>query len=175
MTIRTFKNILPQLGQDTYIDPDAVVIGDVHLGEHCSVWPCAVIRGDVNSIRIGDYTNIQDNCVLHTTHQHGALSGAPLLIGNYVTVGHAVVLHGCTVNDFCLIGMKSVILDHVVIEPYVIIGAGSIVSPGKHLESGYLYLGSPAKKIRPLTEAEKEFLKYSAEHYAKLKNEYVIA
>ncbi len=174
MSIRAFKNILPQLGQDTYIDPDAVVIGDVHLGEHCSVWPCAVIRGDVNSIRIGDYTNIQDGSVLHVTHKNEMFSGAPLSIGSYVTVGHSVVLHGCTVNDFCLIGMQSIILDHAVIEPYVIIGAGSIVSPGKHLESGYLYLGSPVKKIRPLTEAEKEFLKYSAEHYAKLKDEYKI-
>ncbi len=174
MTIRAFKNIWPVLGAETYIDSDAVVIGDVHLGEHCSVWPCAVIRGDVNSIRIGDYTNIQDNSVLHVTHQNEMFAGASLSIGSYVTVGHSVVLHGCMVNDFCLIGMQSVILDNAVIEPYVIIGAASVVSPGKHLESGYLYLGSPVKKIRPLTENEREFLRYSAEYYAKLKEDYKI-
>ena len=174
MSIRAFKNIWPQLANGAYIDPDATVIGDVHLGEHCSVWPGAVIRGDVNSIRIGDYTNIQDNSVLHVTHQNEAFTGAPLSIGNYVTVGHAVVLHGCTVHDFCLIGMQSTILDNAIIEPYVIVGAGSLVSPNKRLESGYLYVGSPARKVRPLTEQEKEFLKYSAEYYSKLKNDYQI-
>lgn len=173
MSIRSFKNIQPTLGKGAYVDQDAVVIGDVHLGEHSSVWPCAVIRGDVNSIRIGDYTNIQDNSILHVTHQSEIFTGAPLSIGHYVTVGHAVVLHGCTIQDFCLIGMKTVILDNAIIEPYVIVGAGSLVSPNKRLESGYLYLGSPAKKVRPLTEEEKVFLKYSAEHYVKLKNEYV--
>lgn len=172
MTIRSFKNIQPILSKGAYVDQDAVVIGDVHLGEHSSVWPCAVIRGDVNSIRIGDYTNIQDNSVLHTTHQHHENPGSPLFIGNYVTVGHSVVLHGCTIQDFCLIGMKTVILDNVIIEPYVVIGAGSVVSPNKCLESGYLYLGSPAKKVRALTEKEKAFLKYSAEHYATLKDNY---
>lgn len=172
MSIRKFKNIWPQQGSGAYIDQDAVVIGDVHLGEHSSVWPCAVIRGDVNSIRIGHYTNIQDNSVLHTTHQNHENPGSPLFIGDYVTVGHSVVLHGCTIGDFCLIGMQSIILDNAVIEPYVIIGAASVVSPGKRLESGYLYLGSPAKQIRPLTDKEKEFLKYSAEYYAKLKNAY---
>lgn len=173
MTIRAFKNIMPTLGVKAYVDQDAVVIGDVHLGEHSSVWPCAVIRGDVNSIRIGDYTNIQDNSVLHVTHQSEIFTGAPLTIGNYVTVGHAVVLHGCTISDFCLIGMQSIILDNAIIEPYVILGAASVVSPGKRLESGYLYFGSPAKQIRPLTDKEKEFLKYSAEYYAKLKDEYI--
>lgn len=175
MSIRAFKNIWPTQGFGTYIDQDAVVIGDVHLGEHCSVWPGAVIRGDVNSIRIGDYTNIQDNSVLHTTHQNDLNPGAPLSIGHYVTVGHAVVLHGCTIQDFCLIGMQSIVLDNAVIEPYVIIGAGSVVSPGKRLESGYLYLGSPARKVRALTDQERTFLKYSAEHYAKLKDEYLTA
>lgn len=172
MSIRAFKNIYPTLNNGAYVDQDAVVIGDVHLGEHSSVWPCAVIRGDVNAIRIGDYTNIQDNSVLHVAHQSEVFTGAPLFIGSYVTVGHAVVLHGCNIADFCLIGMKSVLLDNAVIEPYVIIGAGSVVPPNKRLESGYLYLGSPVKQVRPLTDKEKVFLKYSAEHYAKLKNEY---
>lgn len=174
MTIRAFKKIWPTLGDNTYIDLAAVVIGDVHLGRECSVWPCAVIRGDVNHIRIGDYTNIQDNSVLHTTHASEKTNGAPLTIGDYVTVGHSVVLHGCTIENFCLIGMKSVVLDNVHVEPYVVIGAGSVVSPGKRLESGYLYLGLPAKKVRPLTEQERKFLKYSAEHYAKLKDDYVL-
>jgi carbonic anhydrase/acetyltransferase-like protein (isoleucine patch superfamily) len=173
MSIRPFKNSYPTLSEGSYIDQDAVVIGDVYLGEHCSVWPGAVIRGDVNIIRIGNYSNIQDNSVLHTTHQSEVSNGAPLTIGNYVTVGHSVVLHGCVIHDFCLIGMQSIILDNAVIEPYVMIGAGSIVSPNKRLESGYLYLGSPVKQIRPLTSKEKAFLKYSAEHYVKLKNDYV--
>ncbi len=173
MTIRSFKNIQPKLSEGTYVDQDAVVIGDVHLGLHASVWPCAVIRGDVNNIFIGDYTNIQDNAVLHVTHQSDRFVGASLTVGNYVTIGHSVVLHGCQIDDFCLVGMQTVVLDNAHIEPYVMVGAGSIVAPGKRLESGYLYLGSPAKKIRPLTDEEKSFLKYSAEHYVKLKNEYL--
>lgn len=174
MTIRAFKNIWPMLGKDTYIDPDAVVIGDVHMGCECSVWPGAVIRGDVNHIRIGDYTNIQDNSVLHTTHEGDKTTGAALTIGHYVTVGHSVVLHGCAVEDFCLIGMRVIVLDNAHIEPYVIVGAGSIVSPGKRLQSGYLYLGAPAKQVRALTEQEKNFFKYSAEYYAQLKNNYFL-
>lgn len=172
MTIRAYKNIWPVVEEGVYIDPAAIIIGDVFIGKHSSVWPGAVIRGDVNSIRIGNFTNIQDNSVLHTTHESEENKGAPLTIGHYVTVGHAVVLHGCTIGDCCLIGMKSVILDNAQIEPYVIIGAGSVVSPNKHLESGYLYKGVPAKKARPLAEKEKEFLKYSAEYYVKLKAEY---
>lgn len=173
MSVRSYKNIHPKLNEHSYVDKDAVVIGSVELGSHSSVWPGAVIRGDVNKIRIGQYTNIQDNAVLHVTHDRDHQKGAELIIGNYVTIGHAAVLHGCVIDDFCLIGMQALILDNARIESYSMVGAGSLVPSNKRLESGYLYVGSPVKKVRPLTPEEKEFLKYSAEHYAALKNDYI--
>jgi carbonic anhydrase/acetyltransferase-like protein (isoleucine patch superfamily) len=174
MTIRKFSGITPTIGEKTYIDQSAQVIGNVKIGEHSSVWPLVTIRGDVNSISIGNNTNIQDNSVLHVTHYGKYDKGAALHIGNHVTVGHQCILHACTIQDFCLIGMGSSVLDNTVIEPYVFLGAGSLVAEGKTLESGFLYLGRPAKKIRELTDEEKEFLGYSAEHYAKLKNQYLL-
>lgn len=173
MNIRPFKNKNPKIGNNTYIDPQACIIGDVEIGNDCSVWPMVVARGDVHHIRIGNNTNIQDGSVLHVTHYGKYGKGSPLIIGNNVTVGHKVLLHACTVGDNCLVGMGSIILDNSVLEPYVLLGAGSLVPENKTLESGYLYLGSPAKKIRALTMEEKEFLQYSAEHYARLKDEYL--
>jgi len=172
--IRPFKNITPTIGQKTYIDPAACVIGDVVMGEDCSVWPMVAIRGDVNYIRIGDRTNIQDGSVLHVTHQ-GPLSpeGNALVVGNDVTVGHNVVLHACTVEDECLIGMGSVVLDGAIIRKGAMVGAGSVVSPGKELQGGYLYVGTPARQARELKQQEKDFLLYSAQHYLKLKDEYL--
>ncbi len=172
--IRSFKNIFPQIGERSYIDIAASVIGDVIIGEDCSVWPMVAIRGDVNIIRIGDRTNIQDGSVLHVTHK-GPLSpeGNALHIGSNVTIGHSAVIHACTIEDECLIGMGSVILDGAVIEKGAMIGAGSVVSPGKVLPGGYLYLGSPARQVRELKQSEKDFLSYSAEHYVKLKDEYL--
>jgi len=172
--IRSFKNINPTIGQQSYIDPTACVIGDVVVGDDCSIWPMVVIRGDVNFIRIGDRTNIQDGCVLHVTHK-GPLSpeGSALIIGSDVTVGHNVVLHACTIEDECLIGMGSVVLDGAIIKKGAMVGAGSVVSPGKELEGGYLYVGTPARVARELKQAEKDFLVYSAQHYVKLKNEYL--
>lgn len=173
MTIRTFKKITPTVPKSCYVDDMALVLGDVVLGDDVSIWPMAVLRGDVHKIRIGARTNVQDGSVLHVTH-YGEynLEGAPLIIGEDVTIGHAVVLHACTVKNRCLIGMHATVLDGAVIEEEVILGAHSLVSPGKTLESGFLYVGAPAKKIRPLTDEEKTFLKYSAEHYVKLKNEH---
>ena len=173
-SIRPYKNKLPAIGVTSYIDPAATVIGDVVIGEDSSVWPMVSIRGDVNSIRIGDRTNVQDGCVLHVTHD-GPLSpgGFALSIGSDVTVGHNAVLHACTVEDGCLIGMGSVVLDGAVIKKGAMIGAGSVVSPKKTLEGGYLYLGSPARQVRQLTEKEKEFFEYSAKHYVSLKNDYL--
>lgn len=173
-SIRPYKNKLPAIGKTSYIDPAATVIGDVVIGEDSSVWPMVSIRGDVNSIRIGDRTNVQDGCVLHVTHD-GPLSpgGFALSIGNDVTVGHNVVLHACTVEDGCLIGMGSVVLDGAVIKQGAMVGAGSVVSPKKTLDGGYLYLGSPARQVRQLTEKEKEFFEYSAKHYVSLKNDYL--
>lgn len=172
--IRPYKKKLPEIAESAYIDPAAVVIGDVVIGADSSVWPMVAIRGDVNSIRIGERTNIQDGSVLHVTHD-GPLApgGFALRVGSDVTVGHKAVLHACTIEDRCLIGMGSVVLDGSVVSSGCVLGAGSVVSPGKVLEGGYLYLGAPARKIRELNQKEKDFLSYSAKHYVSLKNDYI--
>lgn len=172
--IRPFKKIYPTISSSSYIDPAACIIGDVVIGDDCSVWPMVAIRGDVNHIRIGDRTNIQDGSVLHVTHK-GPLSpqGNALRIGSDVTIGHGAVIHACTIEDECLIGMGCVILDAAVIQKGAMVGAGSVVSPGKVLAGGFLYLGSPARPVRELNQQEKDFLSYSAQHYVKLKNDYL--
>lgn len=173
-TIRPFNTIYPTLGDNTYIDPSAAVIGDVILGDDVSVWPMAVIRGDVNRIEIGARSNIQDAAILHVTHDGPYTQGGrPLILGHGITVGHQAVLHACTIDDFCLIGIGSIVLDAVHVENHVLIGAGSLVPPGKILRSGYLYLGNPVREIRPLTEMEMQNLEYSADHYVRLKNKYL--
>ena len=173
------QNILPHHGAkpvipaSCYIHPSAQIIGEVTLGEHVSVWPGAVIRGDVNYILIGEDTNIQDLAVLHVSHKSDwDPEGAPLVIGARVTVGHSVILHGCTIGDECLIGMGSIVMDKAVLEPRVLLGAGSLVPEGKVLESGYLYLGRPAKPLRPLTADELAYFDYSARHYRALAESY---
>ncbi|MDH5327513.1 MAG: gamma carbonic anhydrase family protein [Gammaproteobacteria bacterium] len=174
MAIRSFQQFAPELGAKAYVDESAVVIGDVVLGADASVWPLTVIRGDVNHIRIGSGTNVQDGSVLHVTHPYTEKpDGYSLQIGANVTVGHKVILHGCSIGDNCLIGMGATIMDGAVVEPYVLVGAGSLVSPGKELESGYLYLGTPVKKVRLLTESERNWIDYSAKHYIDLKNKYL--
>lgn len=172
--IRSFKNITPEIGKQSYVDEAACVIGDVVIGDDCSIWPMVVIRGDVNYIRIADRTNIQDGSVLHVTHK-GPLNpgGSALNIGSDVTIGHGAVIHACTIEDECLIGMGSVILDGAVIKKGTMVGAGSVVSPGKELAGGYLYVGTPARQMRELNKKEKDFLLYSAQHYVKLKNDYL--
>ncbi len=171
--IRSFENTYPKIASGCYIDDNAEVIGDVEIGENSSVWPMAVIRGDVNVIRIGHSTNIQDGSILHVSHAgEYNPAGASLTIGNHVTVGHKVILHGCTIGNDCLIGMGSIIMDDVVLEDQVLIGAGTLVSPGKTLKSGYLYLGSPCKQVRALNQRELDSLRYSAEHYVRVKNRY---
>lgn len=174
MTLRAYANIQPSLGNNVYVDESALVIGDVELGDDVSIWPMTVARGDVQSIRIGAMTNIQDGAVLHVTQRsHFNASGHPLIIGSGVTVGHRAVLHGCHVGDLCLIGIGAVIMDGAIVEDRVMIGAGSLVAPGKHLESGYLYVGSPAKPARPLKDSELEFLEFSRDGYVRLKNQYL--
>ncbi|PKO92680.1 MAG: gamma carbonic anhydrase family protein [Betaproteobacteria bacterium HGW-Betaproteobacteria-1] len=169
-----YRDITPQIGADVYIHATASVIGDVVLGDHTSVWPGAVIRGDVNHIRIGAGSNVQDLSVLHVSHKSTwDPDGSPLIIGDNITIGHKVILHGCTIEDECLIGMGSIVMDKVVVQKNVLLGAGSLVPEGKVLESGFLYLGSPAKKVRALTEAEIAHFLYSANHYIKLKNSYL--
>ena len=171
--IETFDGIAPTLGRNVYIAASALVIGDVILGDEVSVWPTTVIRGDVNAIRIGHETNIQDGCVLHVTQKTpGNPEGHPLIIGNGVTVGHRVVLHGCAIGDLCLIGIGAIVMDGAVVEDRVMVGAGALVPPGKRLESGFLYVGSPARAIRPLTESEQAFFETSKNGYVRLKNRY---
>jgi carbonic anhydrase/acetyltransferase-like protein (isoleucine patch superfamily) len=174
VAIRVFQDIEPKLGNGVYIDDSALVIGDVTLGKDVSIWPMAVVRGDVNRIEIGDETNIQDGCVLHVTHRSETHpEGYPLVVGRGVTVGHRVVLHGCAIGDLCLIGIGAVVMDGAVVEDNVIIGAGALVPPGKRLESGYLYVGSPAKPARTLKDEELEYLSYSKDGYVRLKNQYM--
>jgi carbonic anhydrase/acetyltransferase-like protein (isoleucine patch superfamily) len=174
MSIQQFNGISPKIGNSTYIADSAVVIGDVTLGDHVSVWPTTVIRGDVERITIGDDTNIQDGSVLHVTH-YGQFTdrGYPLTVGNGVTIGHRAIVHACTIGNYCLVGMGAIIMDDAVLEDYVMLGAGALVSSGKTLESGHLYVGSPAKLVRPLNETEREFLVYSSQHYVALKNKYL--
>lgn len=171
---RRYKDAFPIVGKNVMVDRSSIVIGKVTLGNDVSIWPLVVIRGDVNQISIGARSNIQDGSVLHITHcSEKKPDGNPLVIGEDVTVGHKVMLHGCTIGNRVLVGMGSIILDGAIIEDDVMIGAGSLVSPGKRLKSGHLYLGSPAKKIRPLTREEIEGLIYSSNNYVRWKNEYL--
>ncbi|ETR93867.1 gamma carbonic anhydrase family protein [Acinetobacter lactucae] len=174
--VRPYLEHHPQVDSTCYIDDMAVVVGDVSLAENVSVWPFAVIRGDVNSIQIGKNSNVQDHCMLHVSHKNDAKpNGSPLIVGEDVTVGHHVTLHGCTIGNRVLVGINTVILDDVVIEDDVMIGAGSLVPPRKILKSGYLYVGSPVQQVRPLTEKELAFLPYSARHYVKVQNNHKAA
>ncbi|HEY9103598.1 gamma carbonic anhydrase family protein [Chitinimonas sp.] len=169
MAIRSFKGITPVVPDSAYVDESAVVVGEVVLGENASVWPGAIVRGDVNHIHIGKDSNVQDLACLHVSHKRPEdPQGAPLIIGERVTIGHQVTLHGCTIGDECLIGIGTIVLDRAVIEPRVMIGAGSLVPPGKVLKSGHLYLGRPVKEVRPLTEEEIAHFAYSAQHYIRL-------
>ncbi len=172
MTIKNYQHFSPKIAKTAWVDDSAVVIGRCQLAEDVSIWPNATLRGDVNEITIGARSNIQDGAVLHTTHQSEISQGSQCIVGEDVTVGHNAVLHGCTIENECLIGMGAIILDHAVVQTQVLVGANSLVPPGKVLESGYLYIGSPVKQARPLTDKEKAFFKYSAKHYVDLKNDY---
>ncbi|MGG2140544.1 gamma carbonic anhydrase family protein [Symbiopectobacterium sp. RP] len=172
--LRSYKDAFPTLGENVMIDPSSVVIGNTTLGDDVSIWPLVTIRGDVHEIHIGARTNIQDGSVLHVTQRSASNpQGNPLIIAEEVTVGHKAMLHGCTIGNRVLVGMGSILLDGVIVEDDVMIGAGSLVPPGKRLRSGYLYLGSPVKQIRPLTAEEIEGLRYSANNYATWKNDYL--
>lgn len=171
--IRTFEGITPQLGAGVFIDETALVLGDVVLGDEVSIWPMTVLRGDVNSIRIGARTNIQDNSVLHVTHDGPYTpGGVGLTVGEDVTIGHRVILHACEIGDRCLIGMGAIVMDEAVLDDDVFLAAGTLVPPGKHLEGGYLYRGR-AEQVRPLSDKERANLKYSAEHYVRVKNRHM--
>lgn len=174
MPVTAYLDTLPIIGARVYAHPSCQIIGEVSIGDDSSIWCNTVLRGDVNRIVIGRGTSVQDLTIGHVSHKTpDKPDGSPLIIGDYVTVGHSAVLHGCTIGNECLIGMGSIILDDAVIPDRVMIGAGSLVSPGKVLESGMLYVGRPAKAVRPLTPAEIAHLRYSAEHYIQVKNNYL--
>ncbi|MDX1625817.1 MAG: gamma carbonic anhydrase family protein [Wenzhouxiangellaceae bacterium] len=172
-SVRPFEKHVPRIGARAWIDPDARVIGNVELGDDVSLWPGVVLRGDVHAIRVGHRTNIQDHSVGHVTHDGPRTpGGSALVVGDDVTVGHAAVLHACTIGNRVLVGMGALVMDDVIVEDDVMIAAGSLVAPGKRLESGWLYRGRPAEAVRRLTDEEVEGLKYSAAHYVRLKDRY---
>lgn len=171
---RPYRGTYPIIGENTYIDNSAILVGDITLANDVSIWPLVAARGDVNSISIGSRTNVQDGTVLHVTRKSAANpDGNPLLIGEDVTVGHKCMLHGCQLGNRILVGMGAIIMDGVIVEDDVFIGAGSLVPPNKTLTSGYLYVGNPVKQARPLKESETAFLKQSALNYLELKDEYL--
>ena len=174
LSIRSFEQFTPKLADGVFIDKTAVVIGAVEIGVDSSIWPLTVIRGDMHAIRIGARTSIQDGSVCHITHA-GPYNenGWSLTVGDDCTVGHGVTLHGCKIGDRVLVGMGCIIMDGAEVEDEVVIGANSLVPPGKRLESGFLYTGSPARQIRPLTEQEREYFSYSAKNYCNLKDRYL--
>jgi len=174
MSVRAYKGITPEFDDTVFIDESAVVVGDVKIGSNSSIWPIVAARGDVNYIEIGENSNIQDGSVLHVSRKsEKAPNGYPLIIGNDVTVGHKCMLHGCVIGNRVLVGMGAIVMDGVVVEDDIIIGAGSLVPPNKRLQSGYLYMGNPVIQKRALTEAEINFLKTSANNYVVLKQEYM--
>jgi carbonic anhydrase/acetyltransferase-like protein (isoleucine patch superfamily) len=165
--IRGFRGKRPQIDPSAFVADNATIIGDVTIGARSSVWFGAVLRGDVFHIRIGEDTSIQDNTVIHVTHDQYATT-----VGSRVTVGHSVTLHGCTVGDSCIIGMGAILLDQSVIGERCIVGAGALVTPGTKIPAGHLAVGSPARPKRPLTDDELSWLDSSAGHYAELVRSY---
>ncbi len=175
-SLRPYLGRLPLLGARVYVDAAATVIGDVELGDDVSVWPGTIIRGDVNHIRIGARTNVQDGTIIHVSH-HSPYNqaGYPTLIGEDVTVGHGTIIHACTIGDRSLIGMGSCILDGARVMTHGFVGAGAIIGPGKVVGEGELWLGNPGRFVRRLSDKEIESLLYSAQHYVRLKDEYLSA
>lgn len=176
-SLRPYRDVFPALGARAYVDPDASVIGDVVLGDDASVWPQTVIRGDVNFVRIGARTNVQDGTVIHVSHDgpHAKLGGFATVIGEDVTIGHKAVIHACRIEDAVLVGMGAIVLDGALVKKHAFIGAGALVPPGRTVGEGELWVGNPARKMRLLSDAEIEGLYYSAQHYVRLKDEYIAA
>ncbi|MFD2110832.1 gamma carbonic anhydrase family protein [Thiorhodococcus fuscus] len=167
--IRPFESRSPRIAEDAWVDDTAVVIGDVTLAAESSIWPLCVVRGDIHRIEIGARTNIQDGSVLHVSHESRFMpGGAPLIVHDGVTVGHQVVLHGCEIQDHCLVGIGARVLDRAVLKPRTMLGAGSLVTPGQVLDGGFLWLGAPARRVRALTDRELEYLDYVADNYVRL-------
>jgi carbonic anhydrase/acetyltransferase-like protein (isoleucine patch superfamily) len=162
------KGVYPTIGKDCFLAENSTIVGDVTIGKHCSVWFSAVIRGDVNFITIGDNTNIQDGAVIHCTYLK-----APTIIGNNVSIGHNALVHGCVINDHVLVGMGAIVMDHALVEEFCIIAAGAIVLENMRCESGFLYAGIPARKIKPLTEEQIALLKKLPENYKMYSNWFI--
>ena len=175
-SIRKYKGIWPTLHHRVYVDPAATVIGAVELDDDVSIWPGAVLRGDVHFIRIGARSNVQDGAVIHVTHD-GPYSpgGFPTLVGEGVTIGHGAVIHACTIEDYCLIGMHATVLDGATVKKYGFVGAGSLIPPGKVVGERELWVGNPAKLVRLLSDKQIEQLHYSADNYVRLKDDYLAA
>ncbi|NII10722.1 gamma carbonic anhydrase family protein [Oleiagrimonas sp. C23AA] len=172
--LRLYKKVMPRLGARVYVDPAASVIGDVSLGDDVSIWPGAVLRGDVHRIEVGARSNIQDGAIVHVTHDGPYTPGGqPCLIGAEVTIGHGAVIHACTLEDTCLIGMHATVLDGAIVRRHGFVGAGAVVPPGKVVGEGELWLGNPAKCVRQLDARGIEQLHYSAAHYVRLKDDYL--
>lgn len=173
--LRAYRDQLPRIGARVFIDPSAEVIGDVVLGDDVSIWPMTVVRGDVNFIRIGARTNVQDGVVIHVSHDgpHLKDGGFATVIGEDVTIGHRAIIHACRIEDACLIGMGACVLDGAVVRRHALVGAGAVVGPGKEVGEGELWLGNPARCVRRLGEREIESLHYSAAHYVRLKDQYL--
>jgi carbonic anhydrase/acetyltransferase-like protein (isoleucine patch superfamily) len=170
MSVLCFNSKRPKIGQDCFLASSSMVIGDVEIGSCSSIWFGTVIRGDVFHIRIGYETNIQDNSVIHVTSNKN-----PTLIGNRVTVGHSVTLHGCTVNDHVLVGIGSIVMDQSEIEEWSILAVGSVVKPGTKIPSGKLWGGLPAKEIRDINEKERGWIEDLAGNYVKLSRQYIMS
>jgi carbonic anhydrase/acetyltransferase-like protein (isoleucine patch superfamily) len=164
--IRDYRGAMPKISEKAYINEGTIIIGDFSMGEYSSLWYGTIARADVDSIRIGSYTNIQDGCLIHCSR------GFPTVLGNYVSVGHGTVLHGCRIGNNCLIGMGAIIMDGAEIGDYSIVGAGALITQGMKIEPGSVVMGSPGKTVRRTTEEEKEAIKNRALHYVELAREH---
>lgn len=173
MFIHPYQGILPTIDATAYIHPNAVVIGDVHIGAYSSIWPGVVMRADVNRIRVGARTNIQDGSILHVTRATpDNPGGIPLIIGDDVTIGHRVSLHACHLKDGSIVGIGAILLDRVILEAHAMVGAGSLVTPGTRIPPGELWMGSPARSIRPLRPDELRHHAETAVNYQRLAEAY---
>jgi carbonic anhydrase/acetyltransferase-like protein (isoleucine patch superfamily) len=175
MPIRPYQGQMPRLGQRVYVDIGAHLIGDVELGDDVSLWPGVVVRGDVNYIRIGARTNVQDGSIIHVSHDgpYTRPGGYPTIIGADVTIGHGAIVHACVIEDACLIGMHATVLDGATVKKHGFVGAGAVIPPGKTVGERELWLGNPAKLVRVLSDRDVESLYYSSTHYVKLKDRYL--
>lgn len=173
MPIYAFQDVMPTIDSSAFIHPDAVIIGDVHIGPNSSVWPGVVIRGDVNFIRIGERTNIQDGSILHVTRpSEKHPNGIPLIIGHGITIGHQVSLHACHLMDGCMIGIGAIVLDQAIVEQQSMVGAGSLVAPRKCVHQKELWIGSPAQRLRTMSDKELNAIAATTQNYCNLAQNY---